>query len=70
MKKRLLLGLALGLVFALCFAVSAMAGPQLDCKGELPGGYSFTGPEEITVRAPLHMPDGEIRRLLAEKRGR
>ena len=50
MKKRLLLGLALGLVFALCFAVSAMAGPQLDCKGELPGGYSFTGPEEITVR--------------------
>ena len=50
MKKRFLLVLALGLMLVLCFAASAVAASQLDCKGELPGGYSFTAPEEITVR--------------------
>ncbi len=48
-KKRFLLVLALGVVLALLFAVSATAGSLLECKGELPGGYTFTGPEEITV---------------------
>ena len=48
-KRRFLLVLALGVVLALLFAVSATAGSLLECKGELPGGYSFTGPEEITV---------------------
>ncbi len=50
MKKRnLLLALALGLMLVLLFAVSASAASQLECKGELPGGYSFTEPTEITV---------------------
>ena len=49
MNKRFLLVLALGLVLALLFAVSATAGSLLECKGELPGGYTFTGPEEVTV---------------------
>ena len=49
-KRRFLLVLALGMVLALLFAVSAAsAGSLLECKGELPGGYSFTGPEEVTV---------------------
>ncbi len=49
MSKRFLLVLALGLVLTLLFAVSATAGSLLECKGELPGGYTFTGPEEVTV---------------------
>ena len=48
-KRRFLLVLALGIVLALLFAVSATAGSLLECKGELPGGYTFTGPEEVTV---------------------
>lgn len=48
-KRRFLLVLALGMVLALLFAVSGSAGSLLECKGELPGGYTFTGPEEITV---------------------
>ena len=48
-NRRFLLILALGLVLALLFAASAAAGSLLECKGELPGGYNFTGPEEITV---------------------
>ena len=48
-KRRFLLILALGIVLALLFAVSATAGSLLECKGELPGGYTFTGPEEVTV---------------------
>ena len=48
-RRRFLLVLALGAVLALLFAVSATAGSLLECKGELPGGYTFTGPEEITV---------------------
>ena len=48
-KRRLLLVLALGLVLVLLFTVSAMAASQLECKGELPGGYTFTGPEEVAV---------------------
>lgn len=32
-------------------------------------GIQISSPEEITVRAPLHMPEREIRRLLEEKRG-
>ena len=48
-RRRFLLVLALGVVLALLFAVSATAGSLLECKGELPGGYSFTGPEEVTV---------------------
>ena len=36
MSKRFLLVLALGLVLTLLFAVSAMAGSLLECKGELP----------------------------------
>ncbi len=48
-KRRFLLVLALGIVLALLFAVSGSAGSLLECKGELPGGYTFTGPEEITV---------------------
>ena len=50
MNKRCFLPvLALGVLLALLFAVSASAGSLLECKGELPGGYTFTGPEEITV---------------------
>ena len=48
-KRRPLLASALGLLLVLLFAVTAMADSQLKCKGELPGGYTFTGPEEITV---------------------
>ena len=48
-NRRFLLILALGMVLALLFAVPAAAGSLLECKGELPGGYTFTGPEEITV---------------------
>ena len=48
-NRRFLLILALGMVLALLFAVQAAAGSLLECKGELPGGYTFTGPEEITV---------------------
>ena len=48
-NRRFLLILALGLVLALLFAASAAAGSLLECKGELPGGYTFTGPEEVTV---------------------
>ena len=48
-KRRFLPVLALGMLLALLFAVSASAGSLLECKGELPGGYNFTGPEEITV---------------------
>ena len=48
MKKGSLL-LALALVLVLLFTVSATAASQLECKGELPGGYSFTGPTEVTV---------------------
>ena len=48
-NRRFLLVLALGLILAVLFAVPATAGSLLECKGELPGGYSFTGPEEITV---------------------
>ena len=38
-NRRFLLILALGIVLALLFAVSATAGSLLECKGELPGGY-------------------------------
>ena len=48
-KGKLLLALALGLALVLLLTVSASAASQLECKGELPGGYSFTGPAEITV---------------------
>ena len=48
-NRRFLLVLLLGLVLALLFTVSATAGSLLECKGELTGGYTFTGPEEITV---------------------
>ena len=48
-KRRFLLVLGLGVVLALLFAVSATAGSLLECKGELIGGYSFTGPAETTV---------------------
>lgn len=48
-KRNLLLALALGLMLVLLFAVPATAASQLECKGELPGGYSFTEPTEITV---------------------
>ena len=49
-KRRFLPVLALGMILALLFAVSgSAAGSLLECKGELPGGYTFTGPEEITV---------------------
>ncbi len=48
-NRRFLLALALGLVLALLFTVPATAGSVLECKGELQGGYSFTGPEEVTV---------------------
>ena len=32
-------------------------------------GIVISSPDEIVVRAPLHMPEREIRALLAEKRG-
>ena len=48
-NRRFLLILALGMVLALLFAVPAAAGSLIECKGELPGGYTFTGPEEVTV---------------------
>ena len=48
-RRRFLPVLVLGIVLALLFAVSAAAGSLLECKGELPGGYNFTGPEEVTV---------------------
>ena len=48
-KRRFLPVLALGMILVLLFAVSGSAGSLLECKGELPGGYTFTGPEEITV---------------------
>ena len=49
MKRRFFPILVLGLILALLFTVPAAAGSVLECKGELVGGYSFTGPEEITV---------------------
>ena len=48
-NRRFLLALALGLILTLLFIVPATAGSVLECKGELQGGYSFTGPEEVTV---------------------
>ena len=48
-NRRFWLVLGLGMVLALLFAVSATAGSLLECKGELIGGYSFTGPAETTV---------------------
>ncbi len=50
MKKRMQIGLLAVLAIALFCIGIAMADPQLECQGELPGGYAFTGPEEITVR--------------------
>ena len=32
-------------------------------------GIQISSPDEVTVRAPLRMPDREIRKLLEEKRG-
>ena len=32
-------------------------------------GIQISSPDEVIVRAPLHMPDREIRRLLEEQRG-
>ena len=32
-------------------------------------GIQISGPDEVTVRAPLHMPEGEIRRILEQQRG-
>ena len=50
MKNRcFLLILVLGLGFVLLFEASATAGSLLECRGELPEGYIFTGPEEVTV---------------------
>ena len=49
MKRRFFPILVLGLILALLFTVPAAAESVLECKGELVGGYSFTGPEEITV---------------------
>ncbi len=48
-KRRLLLGLALGLALVLLIAVSAMADSQLKCEGEVRGGQTLTGPEEVTI---------------------
>ncbi len=48
-NRRFWLVLGLGVLLALLFAVSATAGSLLECKGELIGGYSFTGPAETTV---------------------
>ena len=48
-NRRFWLVLGLGVALALLFAVSATAGSLLECKGELIGGYSFTGPAETTV---------------------
>ena len=41
--------LALGLILVLLFTASATADSVLECKGELIGGYTFTGPTEVTV---------------------
>lgn len=53
MRKTFLSILALSLALVLFFNVSAMAGSELKCNGELPGGYTFSGPEEITVHISL-----------------
>ena len=49
MKKCILPGLVLALVLVLVFTVSAIADSQLEIKGDLPGGNTFTGPEAVTV---------------------
>ena len=51
MKKRFLPGLVLVLVLvlALLCTVSAAADSQLEIKGDLPGGNTFTEPAEVTV---------------------
>ena len=49
MKKRLLPALVLALVLVLIAAVSAAADSVLDIKADIPGGNTFTGPQEITV---------------------
>ena len=48
MKKRLLPALVLVLALVLIAAVSA-ADSVLDIKADIPGGNTFTGPQEITV---------------------
>ena len=53
MRKTSLSILVLSLALVLFFNVSAMAGSELKCNGELPGGYTFSGPEEITVHISL-----------------
>ena len=49
MKKRLLPALVLALVLVLIAVVSAAADSVLDIKADIPGGNTFTGPQEITV---------------------
>lgn len=49
MKKRLLPALVLALVLVMIAAVSAAADSILDIKADIPGGNTFTGPQEITV---------------------
>ena len=48
-NRRFLLVVAMGLVLALLFAVSATAASTLTFKGEIRGDANFTGPGELTV---------------------
>ena len=48
-NRRFWPALALGLILVLLFTASATADSVLECKGELIGGYTFTGPTEVTV---------------------
>ena len=42
--------LVLSLALVLFFNASALAGSELKCNGELPGGYTFSGPDSPPAR--------------------